>query len=72
MHDPNAAAPPDASACRCMPATAPEARGQSFDQPWGRGGAPAHAALLSQPPGRLKGGLRVTEQGEMIRFKYGL
>ncbi len=38
----------------------------------GRGGAPAHAALLSQPPGSLKGGLRVTEQGEMIRFKYGL
>ena len=26
----------------------------------------AHAALLSQPPGSLKGGLRVTEQGEMI------
>lgn len=38
----------------------------------GRGGAPAHAALLSQPPGSLQGGLRVTEQGEMIRFKYGL
>ncbi|EQB8916388.1 phosphoenolpyruvate carboxylase [Vibrio fluvialis] len=38
----------------------------------GRGGAPAHAALLSQPPKSLKGGLRVTEQGEMIRFKLGL
>lgn len=38
----------------------------------GRGGAPAHAALLSQPPGSLKNGLRVTEQGEMIRFKLGL
>ncbi|WP_273839855.1 phosphoenolpyruvate carboxylase [Providencia rettgeri] len=38
----------------------------------GRGGAPAHSALLSQPPGSLKGGLRVTEQGEMIRFKFGL
>lgn len=38
----------------------------------GRGGVPAQAALLSQPPGSLKGGLRVTEQGEMIRFKYGL
>ncbi|SUB83985.1 Phosphoenolpyruvate carboxylase [Pragia fontium] len=38
----------------------------------GRGGAPAHDALLSQPPGSLKGGLRVTEQGEMIRFKFGL
>ncbi|MGK4733925.1 phosphoenolpyruvate carboxylase, partial [Salmonella enterica] len=38
----------------------------------GRGGAPAHAALLSHPPGSLKGGLLVTEQGEMIRFKYCL
>ncbi len=38
----------------------------------GRGGAPAHAALLSQSPKSLKGGLRVTEQGEMIRFKLGL
>lgn len=38
----------------------------------GRGGAPDHAALLSQPPGSLKCALRVTEQGEMIRFKYGL
>ncbi|MGF1680970.1 phosphoenolpyruvate carboxylase [Photobacterium minamisatsumaniensis] len=38
----------------------------------GRGGAPAHAALLSQPPRSLKGGMRVTEQGEMIRFKLGL
>ncbi|WP_105214281.1 MULTISPECIES: phosphoenolpyruvate carboxylase [unclassified Pseudoalteromonas] len=38
----------------------------------GRGGAPAAQALRSQPPGSLKNGLRVTEQGEMIRFKYGL
>jgi len=38
----------------------------------GRGGAPAHAALLSQPPGSLRNGLRVTEQGEMIRTKLGL
>lgn len=38
----------------------------------GRGGAPAHSALLSQPPGSLRGGLRVTEQGEMIRTKLGL
>lgn len=37
----------------------------------GRGGAPTHAALLSQPPGSLDHGLRVTEQGEMIRFKLG-
>ncbi|MFK8051121.1 MAG: phosphoenolpyruvate carboxylase [Halioglobus sp.] len=38
----------------------------------GRGGAPAHEALLSQPPGTLTHGLRVTEQGEMIRAKLGL
>lgn len=38
----------------------------------GRGGAPAHQALLSQPPGSLAQGLRVTEQGEMIRTKLGM
>ena len=38
----------------------------------GRGGGPAHRAILSQPPGSVAGGLRVTEQGEMIRFKFGL
>ena len=32
----------------------------------GRGGAPAHQALLSQPAGSLRSGLRVTERGEMI------
>ena len=37
----------------------------------GRGGAPAGEALLSQPPGSLQNGLRVTEQGEMIRAKLG-
>ncbi|QFU76577.1 phosphoenolpyruvate carboxylase [Halioglobus maricola] len=37
----------------------------------GRGGAPARQALLSQPPGSLRNGLRVTEQGEMIRTKLG-
>lgn len=38
----------------------------------GRGGAPAYQALLSQPPGSLENGLRVTEQGEMIRTKLGM
>lgn len=38
----------------------------------GRGGGPAHAAIASQPPGTLDGGLRVTEQGETIRYKFGL
>lgn len=37
-----------------------------------RGGAPTHQALLSQPPGSVKGAIRVTEQGEMIRFKFGM
>lgn len=37
----------------------------------GRGGGPAKFAIFSQPPGSVKGGLRVTEQGEMIRFKLG-
>lgn len=37
----------------------------------GRGGGPAHDAIASQPPGTLDGGLRVTEQGETIRYKFG-
>jgi len=37
----------------------------------GRGGGPAKRAILAQPPGSVKGRLRVTEQGEMIRFKFG-
>ncbi len=37
-----------------------------------RGGAPTHQALLSQPPGSVAGRIRVTEQGEMIRFKFGM
>jgi phosphoenolpyruvate carboxylase len=38
----------------------------------GRGGLPAHEAILSQPPGSLQGGFRVTEQGETIRYKFGM
>ncbi|WP_163932187.1 phosphoenolpyruvate carboxylase [Paraferrimonas sp. SM1919] len=38
----------------------------------GRGGGPAHQAILSQPPGSVDHRIRVTEQGEMIRFKFGL
>lgn len=37
-----------------------------------RGGAPTLQALFSQPPGSISGSIRVTEQGEMIRFKFGL
>jgi len=38
----------------------------------GRGGLPAHSAILSQPPGSLDGGFRITEQGETIRYKFGM
>jgi phosphoenolpyruvate carboxylase len=37
-----------------------------------RGGGPLHAAILSQPPGSIRGSMRITEQGEMIQFKFGL
>jgi len=37
----------------------------------GRGGTPTRMAILSQPPGSVNHNMRVTEQGEMIRFKYG-
>ncbi|CAF3465698.1 unnamed protein product [Rotaria sp. Silwood1] len=37
-----------------------------------RGGGPSHAAILSQPPGSVNNSIRVTEQGEIIRFKFGL
>ncbi len=38
----------------------------------GRGGGPVEQAMASQPPGSVKGQIRVTEQGEMIRYKFGL
>lgn len=38
----------------------------------GRGGGPLEKAMTSQPPGSVKGKIRVTEQGEMIRYKFGL
>lgn len=38
----------------------------------GRGGGPAHAAILALPPGSVRGGLRVTEQGEVIQNRFGL
>jgi len=37
----------------------------------GRGGGPVEKAMASQPPGSVKGKIRVTEQGEMIRYKFG-
>jgi phosphoenolpyruvate carboxylase len=35
-----------------------------------RGGAPAHGAILGQPPGTVRGRLRITDQGETIQAKY--
>ncbi len=37
----------------------------------GRGGGPVEKAMASQPPGSVRGQIRVTEQGEMIRYKFG-
>ena len=37
----------------------------------GRGGGPAHRAVLAQAPGSVAGRFKVTEQGEIVAARYG-